>query len=403
MSSADIEDKLLLSSTEEQASFAKRNEVDLVVLYDRNLRSLKAAPNAPQDPQSSTEAAARARMNVVIKAIYENEFRKTLKHQPVLLVGGFDSWYKTVGEKGIVGTRSSGAEMGKSNGPDGAKRTSISFEPGTRFPTAEEPSSRAALNEQQAQQELKKARRQHQVFQDGNAQRSASPQTPQTNRPAGLPVSLYPGARTSVTSSFGSPSNYAYNNGGSGPGGAFSPPSIPARTYQSPGTPSTLPSGAPSFPPMAATRPGDYSNGVNTSHRASISRSGSASFDYPQLKQSGHSYGMSTPQPPPMAVSTGGSAGSGRSSRNASVSTPTPLATPPASDPSKRQVAAPGYAGQMPAPSRMYSGMSNGRSAEDIRIGLTGLKNLGNSCYMNSTLQCLSATIPLARFLLGMC
>jgi ubiquitin carboxyl-terminal hydrolase 8 len=37
----------------------------------------------------------------------------------------------------------------------------------------------------------------------------------------------------------------------------------------------------------------------------------------------------------------------------------------------------------------------------DIQIGTSGLKNLGNTCYMNATIQCLSATVPFARFFTG--
>lgn len=37
----------------------------------------------------------------------------------------------------------------------------------------------------------------------------------------------------------------------------------------------------------------------------------------------------------------------------------------------------------------------------DMNIRKLGLKNLGNTCYMNAMIQCLLATVPFARFFIG--
>lgn len=50
---------------------------------------------------------------------------------------------------------------------------------------------------------------------------------------------------------------------------------------------------------------------------------------------------------------------------------------------------------------RVNSSVFSGSSREAGSLGLTGLQNLGNTCFMNSALQCLVHTPKLVDYFLG--
>jgi hypothetical protein len=94
----EIEDALSLAPRHETSYFASRHYYDMVVVYDRSSTSFPTAP-----PSSTSSDAQRVLWNLWT-AIYEREFTKPLKRQPVLLAGGWEAWEKQVGPEGIVGS-----------------------------------------------------------------------------------------------------------------------------------------------------------------------------------------------------------------------------------------------------------------------------------------------------------
>ncbi|PCH36402.1 cysteine proteinase [Wolfiporia cocos MD-104 SS10] len=414
-----IENALVVSPTIEQSLFSNRDKFDLVAVYDDASESFGDA-NTP--------------LSVLSRAIYEVVFRKNLKRPPVLLVGGLQAWKREFGEAEVArgagsatatasvsvngsGEASSAAGLVNGMASLSMNGTTSSFTSQSDFnlksPTighTRSPAESSTVSSSPVSTADGRYRAgtisstelsQHKPWIPTQTNGHYSPESPPVSfrSSADLPLSptldaskriprRAPMARTASSSI-----SYPYNHSPApmisentvtqhGPfpltnGTPIQYPSVSRNiSPQISGSifsPSPALNGIVPLPPQASINPSPLarrrSDFVDQSQEALSNFAARPSIDYPDLS-SQHMI-----RPPPVAAS---SSLERQDNRPRLMQNQSYALTPP-----KRPIIQSDY------PVTYWA---------DIQIGTAGLKNLGNTCYMNSTIQCLSATVPFARF-----
>ncbi|KAF8555660.1 cysteine proteinase [Imleria badia] len=357
VTAASLEDSLVVAPREEWVLFQNRDKFDLVVLYDA----------------SSETYDVTGPLSAFVRAVFADAFRKYLRHTPVLLVGGLQAWREMFSDelvRGVPGGRraspnsilengissTSGAILASSSIPDPSRNRSV---PGS-------PHVNGALTEKRLLELT--------LFDDQRPLGKAPEINGTSDGPASLirrqviskPPSSISHSHSQSESISQSPRQTLYSFS------IASPPVTSASSFSptpSSFIPVSLPPQASINPSPLARRRSEYMNGSTGSgftHR-------STSIDYPDLQ---------VIRPPPPAATP---ASERQDSRSRLLHSPS------------YSVSAPCMNKAGPKPPTIQSDYPVVYWS-DVQTNRTGLKNLGNTCYMNATIQCLSATVPFARF-----
>nr|XP_018259897.1 uncharacterized protein I303_07969 [Kwoniella dejecticola CBS 10117]OBR82055.1 hypothetical protein I303_07969 [Kwoniella dejecticola CBS 10117] len=354
INSQKLEDSLSLSPPAQQKAFSSRNTYDLLVVYDSN------SSNWPTKDQKATPASR------LWESIYQYEFTaKKLERTPVLLVGGYEAWREFIKMRASRHQQAYAAQTAHGQGhghghsqsvqvngqgrPCNPKANGYTHSPTTtRLDRVTSPNSSVDLT--------KRANRDMPVYQSAHYAKNIT--------------DSFGYAPQSMT---GEPSSYISGQ----PSRSYAPSPIShtrsPSNYSSSATPIAAPPQASIHPGPGARRRSDYLDQHGQTYSGSAlttAPSPRPAIDYPQA----HALSSANlAQPPPAAI-----------------------------NPMDRYDTRPAVvrSGSIRGLDLVAREGDEVRYWNDVVLGLTGLKNLGNTCYMNSTLQCLSATYPFTSFFL---
>ncbi|KAF3933692.1 hypothetical protein ABW19_dt0201868 [Dactylella cylindrospora] len=402
MSADQLEDALSISPDKEHSMFINRHQYDLVVYHDQATTSLHGY-------DQNTDRQAQKALKILVQAIYEFSYQKPLRNPPKLLVGGIDAWTEYNGPTSLVQTPASQKVAGLAR--MGAKTATNSHStiaarrrekaraalPGQVLPDAERSEimhNAQPINQEEEEQWIARLKRENTTITIKKPTNLETGDLKSRNRTTSI---------VSIDQFDLSPSieDFFQRFPAIGKDPADIPP-MPTRGPPSPPPEGGLQQGAayPVLPILGSTQQ------VEASPATSVDENEQPNIQPPSREP---------PAPPPVPAK--GPSDTGLQRRNTiidhvfhgftDVNNPQFHPLPPAS-PSRPPPA---------VPKKSYSGVSEHLQPQAPALdpvttpfiapvshggfGTTGLKNLGNTCYMNSIIQCMSGTVPLARYFLS--
>ncbi|KAJ7117734.1 hypothetical protein C8R44DRAFT_200951 [Mycena epipterygia] len=407
-----LEDSMFNAPTNETTMFKNRDKFDLIVVYDQSSQTL--------GPSTSP-------MSILVRLISEQAFTKLLKRMPMMLVGGFDAWRRDMGEPEIDASQS--APLPRTTPPNGSSGlpAPISFTTSSSSTSTSNGFSHSASNTNgfTSTTSMSNGFSSSASMANGSGSSSSMASTSSDTPQVWTPRSRADTNPAPQGSSFQHRQNYSLDQTS---GHSRAPAEITYPTnHQSPDYNRPLSRRPAVSRASPSAGPSSFPHGISENFASPSLGSppllnGSSSITYPSFAPRISSSITSPPIPPASIASPPQASINPSLSRRRSdyvdqsqeavsglhqrppidypsqhIIRPPPAAASSALERQERPRGAPIPPASSSDPPRIPSDYAPTYWA-DISVGTSGLKNLGNTCYMNAPIQCLSATLPFAQF-----